>query len=644
MKFVTNHSSQTVPNLQILGAGLLAIAYAIGITYIGSAVHLFGSLIVGLIGGAFLLGASLNAEFNWYKIYWFLLAYLFWQTVLLFTSSLPETSFTVYWLWCSFVLVAIGCAQLQKTVWTRLFGIFCLVGGFSAAWGLLEFFCSQTRTNGPIVDPNAWAAMLNLFFFGLASIYLREEKHRYWLLPILALFCLAMFSAYSRVGVAVFMVAGLFLSGVCASIKNLRKPALMLVGTALVSFVAIHGTVSQLEATHHTEGYTVDVSQHGWTQRFAMWRGTVEIAKDNPFFGAGPGTFVVQYPAHREPGDLRTLGYFAHNDYLQFLAEGGPILLLFLLLLVGWLGLRLVKVSFEVARGDEARVESLVLIVAIGTVLLHSLMNFSLYQIQIQMLAGLLLARLITLEGRAIPISLNPVTKNVTQISSVAIIFSLIVVAVLDSLSFELVYEREPRAEILDIRQDPGNYFDTVSFLASVRSGNSTNRLALATLYRSSFDQQVDQRARESLALVAAMEYKAAFELNPYHAGIRRFFAEFLEQNPELQHLPEIDVTPGSLFKEGVRLAPTHVESHLDLMRFLERQGEADSAYDVLLNGAFKWVHVRRGNFEENRTLVYKLLLNRATTRNDTEALEAIIESINFLQLTPTVVAPQQYQ
>jgi hypothetical protein len=117
-----------------------------------------------------------------------------------------------------------------------------------------------------------------------------------------------------------------------------------------------------------------------------------------------------------------------------------------------------------------------------------------------------------------------------------------------------------------------------------------------------------------------------------------------LEQNPELQLLPEINTSPEYLLREGVRLAPSHVESHINMVHFLERESRMDEAFEILKNNAFKWVHVRRGNFENNRNLIYRMLLNRAIARHDTEAFENIIVSIDFLQLTPVGVESQQYQ
>ena len=113
--------SKNIPRqrIQVIGAGGIALAYSLGITHIGSSVHLFGCMVIGLIGSGLMILPALNSGGIWYRLHWFLLAYLLLQTFLISTSSLSETSFTLYWLWCSFVLVTIGATQLEKEDWLK---------------------------------------------------------------------------------------------------------------------------------------------------------------------------------------------------------------------------------------------------------------------------------------------------------------------------------------------------------------------------------------------------------------------------------------------------------------------------------------------------------------------------------------------
>lgn len=55
--------------------------------------------------------------------------------------------------------------------------------------------------------------------------------------------------------------------------------------------------------------------------RQARWATFLRIARSDPIFGAGPGGFLLRYP---NPAKL-DVGQFAHNEYLQILAEQGAL-------------------------------------------------------------------------------------------------------------------------------------------------------------------------------------------------------------------------------------------------------------------------------------------------------------------------------
>lgn len=111
--------------------------------------------------------------------------------------------------------------------------------------------------------------------------------------------------------------------------------------------------------------------------RSAVWRDTLAIFKDFPYFGTGLGTFSHIFPVYKT---VPITGFFTHaeNDYLQLASETGIIgVLLGFLFLVGlfWLGLRtLAKINDGLLAG--------VLIGSLGAcvaILLHSMVDFNLY-------------------------------------------------------------------------------------------------------------------------------------------------------------------------------------------------------------------------------------------------------------------------
>jgi O-antigen ligase len=67
------------------------------------------------------------------------------------------------------------------------------------------------------------------------------------------------------------------------------------------------------------EGEFEDMSIQG---RLIVNRNTLEMIKDYPILGSGPGTFNILYPKYRDPR-LRTFMNATHNDYLQYAEEMG---------------------------------------------------------------------------------------------------------------------------------------------------------------------------------------------------------------------------------------------------------------------------------------------------------------------------------
>src|SRR2546425_3256496 len=55
-----------------------------------------------------------------------------------------------------------------------------------------------------------------------------------------------------------------------------------------------------------------------------IWRDTVKMIRDYPILGAGLGTYYTIYPTYAHTEKLFGLDY-AHNDYLQILAEAGAV-------------------------------------------------------------------------------------------------------------------------------------------------------------------------------------------------------------------------------------------------------------------------------------------------------------------------------
>ncbi|MBN3038428.1 MAG: O-antigen ligase family protein [Candidatus Omnitrophica bacterium] len=104
--------------------------------------------------------------------------------------------------------------------------------------------------------------------------------------------------------------------------KILKKESIFIFALILILAVAyIYGGHDDIAERLRTvkkinEQYFSEVRQK-------IWLGTVNMIKSNPLKGTGIGTFVWGLPKYRPEGLMGVRAHYAHNDYLQWMAEMG---------------------------------------------------------------------------------------------------------------------------------------------------------------------------------------------------------------------------------------------------------------------------------------------------------------------------------
>jgi len=505
---------------------------------------------------------------------------------------------------------------------------------FSAVWGICEFVITMHRADGPLIDPNGWAAVNNVFFFVVLSQYLIEKQRSrvtlHLLEGLLLLFAVALFCAYSRGATVVWLAAFLFVVIVAWIGRLSRKKIIAAILISIISFSMVHSYVSQSDASHD-EGYTLNIEDTAWSQRFVLWNAAWQIYRDHPIGGSGMATFKVLYPVYRTTGDLTNTGNFVHNDYLQFLQEGGPVQLFFLLGLVLYLISRFVNSTrqildsrYESASLASDSVEKLILVVAAGTAFTHGLINFTLFLLPIQMMIGFILARILFLTPGGTSSNEGQRVRKPLLAVMLITLWGYWVVLALDGLSFALIYNHKGIPGITWIKNQPVRYFDVIYWLANNRSGNSSNHFALATLYRKTMDQQSDKGAVRSLSIAAAAEYRKGLQLNPYRYAIQIYYADLLEYNPAIYAVFPDEVKPVQILRRALHLNPIYLQLYSELARHYEQDGNPDAAFHLLKDQGLPWLDLHYNNFEINQTRFIEQLSRLAAVFGDTELLKQL--------------------
>lgn len=213
-------------------------------------------------------------------------------------------------------------AALSEKWKSRFFATWSLAGGLMALYGILQhtggvgrvMVPQMNRVMGSFGNPIFFAAYLVPTFFISLAAYSSSRKSLLKGLTVLAMgFQLSALWLTQTRAAWLALSAGLFVLGLVkfpSAKARLALLALFVVGGGL--FVMKTKTIWERDQGH-----------------LLIWRDTLRMTRDYPVTGVGLGAFHVNFPAYAQP-DLMAkwpqgqfIVNYAHNEYLQQLAEGG---------------------------------------------------------------------------------------------------------------------------------------------------------------------------------------------------------------------------------------------------------------------------------------------------------------------------------
>jgi O-antigen ligase len=290
----------------------------------------------------------------------------------------------------------------QRTILVFLLLIFGLVHVFIGAIqfgngdnfmpiSFLQRFDYGRRASGFYVCPNHLAGLLEVL--GVLGLSVTCWSR----LPVWAKLISAYATATCYFGLILTGSRGGYLSAVGSLLVFLTLSALVLrqisgrflwrIGGPAAIITVLLGVAAFFVIQKNT--YLSDRAQNMFEKnvRLEMWKAAIQQWKLQPLFGTGSGTYLY-YGRQFRTSELQTDPVYAHNDYLQLLAEyglaGGALFLVFVgsHLGSGWknfcrLGLKRVAVSSRLT--SNAMALQLGAIPAIVAYVIHSFLDFNLH-------------------------------------------------------------------------------------------------------------------------------------------------------------------------------------------------------------------------------------------------------------------------
>lgn len=323
--------------------------------------------------------------------------WLVWLIALVWLSGTPYLSWFYAWTLAGFPIALLGWQFVKSPdgVWKWIARGLWGGAAIGAAQGIWQVVSGESvRAHGPLIDPNAYASALNLVFFPLAASWFAGDWSRgprwpvYLRSAVLILLALAFFSANSRGGmIAWLMGMGIMLFAMREAPQYRFKMVLLLSAWVAAFLLMYLHTTYNLTTLASFQDESVSARKH-------IWRSTWLMIQATPLLGTGLGTWSLHYPAFRDQREWGTTGYYAHNDYLQLWAEGGPITLLMFLALLAMVAHRL-WLLLRVCNGGKSTAEAIGMLTGVLVVATHAFVNFIFYHAFISILCGVFIGRAI---------------------------------------------------------------------------------------------------------------------------------------------------------------------------------------------------------------------------------------------------------
>jgi O-antigen ligase len=267
---------------------------------------------------------------------------------------------------------------------------------------------------GPFVNPNHFAGYMEMLIPVPISLIVARAVHKQsWVFYgfASAIMGLAVVTSLSRGGMLSLM-AGLIFIAVASSQLRRQRDRQSLDRSRMATILKRSGAVAAVAATIFVgvawigaediirrTAETVEQAKSTddvYSSRMWIWNDTLKMVRAHPVLGVGIGAYETVYPTFASGGESRIRVDFAHNDYLQVLADAGIVGGL----LAVWFIYMVARAVLNGLRSADPLRAAMALASGAGifSILVHSLFDFNL-QIPSNSLLFLLLSAVASYAG-----------------------------------------------------------------------------------------------------------------------------------------------------------------------------------------------------------------------------------------------------
>ena len=304
-----------------------------------------------------------------------------WSRVMLYVAFFVTFTFHLFRPQYSQVMLV---ALTTVAVGSSLYAAYQYFSGSNMVWHFIRPENYARRGSGTFINPNNFAgyvAVLLPMMMAVVVVGRVSITTRFLAAYAALMFLLGLAVSASRGGL---LAAG---GGLIALVillvrqKPFRMPALIMLAVVLLGGFAVLSQAS-LAQVRIQQMQTTSLDRDG---RFLLWQSAEEMWRDHLWVGVGPGHYDAVFPQYRPDILQQRKPYFAHNEYLNTLADYGLIGALLVLLGIGaaefafrhgWRGLRRDDTNLEGARSNRLAL-LLGASAAVTAALIHALFDYN---------------------------------------------------------------------------------------------------------------------------------------------------------------------------------------------------------------------------------------------------------------------------
>jgi O-antigen ligase len=615
MSTATLQSRRTVAT-----AILIVAAFAVSLLFKGTGVNLLylgiaGAALLGAIGCAGTAGVAPLWAANRFAML-LALSMLGYLLVAFRLSISPDSSFAPSWVLAAGPLTFIAAAAVVRdrgATRILLAAVVAIAVGLASV-SSFRFAMFGERAHLPLTDPNNYATLMYLVWIPLVHRYLADgwsgrsttiPRHAFALAASFVLL-LALIATRSRTALLVVAAAaGVWL---VLGLSMRRMPWRRFGGQLAVAGVAL-ALAGVLAAQHAAAGKGLAFGD-GLSVRLALDRAALAMFAQHPF-GIGVFCFSLLYPGFRSLAEQDTAGLFVHNDYLQFLVEGGLPLCLLLVAFAAavWLGL---------LRGVRARnhLGELGFVIALAAGCAHAFVNFVFYSLPVTILMGLLAARAFVARPGGVEAVARPMPRGIfgTAIAAGWIVWSYLA---LDIVTVG-VFQGQPSLPLVaGIRRDPDHMLEYARIAQRLNGNRGIPALGEAMLlYRQARAEPESRYLREQ----AYRQFHRALQVDPWNTLTYLRLAQFVDEFPSVADA-ERGETVEQLLLSAVSLDPMYVPAIDALLQYYAATSQGGKAYALLRNVVYPWMRRLHRNDASASERYFDLLEGVASDSGDSKFL-----------------------